>query len=183
MMVGCAAAALAPVLEQARKEPGTLLYAVCRSTDDPQVFWTTEIYADQAALTAHRTTEVHAAAEPVLTEVIAGGRRHHRRDRHDERPGRINGTYAPGACERPLPTVTTDQPSTPHTFSLPTLARSRVLLKDCAPRTERLVPDRTDCQRHSRRVAPSSQQKWSFPQMLWMRLSRQLTVAMAIPTA
>ena len=41
-------AALEPLLEQARKEPGTLLYAVHRSADDPQVFWTTEIYADDA---------------------------------------------------------------------------------------------------------------------------------------
>jgi quinol monooxygenase YgiN len=64
-------AALAPVLEQAQKEPGTLLYAVHRSADDPQVFWTTEIYADEAAFAAHRATEVHAAAEPVFTELIA----------------------------------------------------------------------------------------------------------------
>ena len=41
-------AALAPLLEQAEKEPGTLLYAVHRSKDDPQVFWTTEVYADDA---------------------------------------------------------------------------------------------------------------------------------------
>jgi (4S)-4-hydroxy-5-phosphonooxypentane-2,3-dione isomerase len=65
-------AALAPLLEQARKESGTLLYAVHRSTDDPDMFWTTEVYADDAALAAHRATEVHAAAAPVLTELIAG---------------------------------------------------------------------------------------------------------------
>jgi (4S)-4-hydroxy-5-phosphonooxypentane-2,3-dione isomerase len=64
-------AAFAPLLEQARKEPGTLLYAVNRSKDDPQVFWTTEIYADDAALAAHRSSEVHAAATPVFTELIA----------------------------------------------------------------------------------------------------------------
>ena len=39
-------AAFAPLLEQAVKEPGTLLYAVHRSKDDPRVFWTTEVYAD-----------------------------------------------------------------------------------------------------------------------------------------
>ena len=44
------------LLEQARKEPGTLLHAVHRSADDPEVFW---------------TTEVHAAAEPVFTDLIA----------------------------------------------------------------------------------------------------------------
>jgi quinol monooxygenase YgiN len=64
-------AALAPLLEQARKEPGTLLYAVHRSANDPEVFWTTEIYADEAAFAAHRATEVHAAAEPMFTELIA----------------------------------------------------------------------------------------------------------------
>jgi quinol monooxygenase YgiN len=31
-------ATFAPLLEQARKEPGTLLYALHRSKDDPQVF-------------------------------------------------------------------------------------------------------------------------------------------------
>ena len=59
------------LLEQARKEPGTLLYAVHRSADDPQVFWTTAIYADDAAFAAHRATEVHAAAGPVFTDLIA----------------------------------------------------------------------------------------------------------------
>jgi (4S)-4-hydroxy-5-phosphonooxypentane-2,3-dione isomerase len=65
-------AAFAPLLEQARKEPGTLLYAVHRSKDDPRVFFTTEIYADEAAFAAHRASEVHAAAAPVFTELIAG---------------------------------------------------------------------------------------------------------------
>ena len=55
-------ATFAPLLEQARKEPGTLLYAIHRSKDDPDVFWTTEIYADDAAFAAHSASEVHAAA-------------------------------------------------------------------------------------------------------------------------
>lgn len=65
-------AACAPLLEQARKEPGTLLYAIHRSRDDPNMFWTTEIYADDAAFAAHGASEVHAAAAPVFTELIAG---------------------------------------------------------------------------------------------------------------
>jgi (4S)-4-hydroxy-5-phosphonooxypentane-2,3-dione isomerase len=65
-------AAFAPLLEQARKEPGTLLYAIHRSKDDPDVFWTTEIYADDAAFAAHGASSVHAAAAPVFTELIAG---------------------------------------------------------------------------------------------------------------
>ncbi len=63
--------AFAALLEQARKEPGTLLYAVHRSKDDPHVFWTTEIYADDAAFAAHGASDVHAAAAPVFTELIA----------------------------------------------------------------------------------------------------------------
>jgi (4S)-4-hydroxy-5-phosphonooxypentane-2,3-dione isomerase len=64
-------AAFAPLLEQAEKEPGTLLYAVHRSKDDPHVFWTTEVYADDDAFAAHGASDVHAAASPVLTELIA----------------------------------------------------------------------------------------------------------------
>ena len=64
-------AAFAPLLEQAKKEPGTLLYAVHRSKDDPRVFWTTEVYADDAAFAAHSASEVHAAATPLFTELIA----------------------------------------------------------------------------------------------------------------
>ena len=63
-------AAFAPLLEQARKEPGTLLYAIHRSRDDPHVFWTTEIYADEAAFAAHGASDVHTAAGPVFTELI-----------------------------------------------------------------------------------------------------------------
>jgi (4S)-4-hydroxy-5-phosphonooxypentane-2,3-dione isomerase len=65
-------AALAPLLAQARTEPGTLLYAIHRSKDDPNVFWTTEIYADDAAFALHRATDVHAGAAPVFADLIAG---------------------------------------------------------------------------------------------------------------
>lgn len=51
-------AAFAPLLEQAGREPGTLL------------FWTAEVYADGAALAAHGASEVHADATPVFLEVI-----------------------------------------------------------------------------------------------------------------
>ncbi len=64
-------AAFAALLEQAEKEPGTLLYAVHRATEDPNVFWTTEVYADDAAFAAHGASDVHAAAAPVFTELIA----------------------------------------------------------------------------------------------------------------
>ena len=64
-------AAFARLLEQAEREPGTLLYAVNRSNDDPHVFWTTEVYADDAAFAAHRASDAHAAATPVFSELIA----------------------------------------------------------------------------------------------------------------
>ena len=64
-------AAFAPLLEQAKKEPGTLLYAVYRSKGDPHVFWTTEVYADDDAFAAHSTSGVQAAASEVFTDLIA----------------------------------------------------------------------------------------------------------------
>ena len=64
-------AAFAPLLEQAEKEPGTLLNAVHRSKDDPHVFWTTEVYAGDDAFAAHGASDVHAAASAVFTELIA----------------------------------------------------------------------------------------------------------------
>jgi (4S)-4-hydroxy-5-phosphonooxypentane-2,3-dione isomerase len=36
-------AAFAPLLDQAEGELGRLLYVVCRSKDDPNVFWTSEV--------------------------------------------------------------------------------------------------------------------------------------------
>ncbi len=64
-------AAFAPLLEQVDKEPGTLLYLVQQSKDDRHLFWTSELYADEAAFELHGSTEAHAAATPMFTEVIA----------------------------------------------------------------------------------------------------------------
>ena len=64
-------AAFESLLEQAKEEAGTLLYALHRSKGDPHMFWTTEVYADDAAFAAHSASEVHAAASPVFTELIA----------------------------------------------------------------------------------------------------------------
>lgn len=64
-------AAFQRLLEQAEEEPGTLLYPLQRSKHDPHVFWTSELYADEAAFELHGSSEVHAAATPVFTEVIA----------------------------------------------------------------------------------------------------------------
>ncbi len=64
-------AAFRPVLDQAGSEPGTLLYALHRATDDPNLFWVCELYADQGAFEAHSGSETMAAATPVLSELIA----------------------------------------------------------------------------------------------------------------
>jgi quinol monooxygenase YgiN len=64
-------ATFASLLEQAEREPGTLIYAVNRSNDDPHVFFTLEVYADDAALAAHTSSQVHAAAATAFTELIA----------------------------------------------------------------------------------------------------------------
>src|SRR5215218_9420953 len=62
--------ALAPLLEQVEKEPETLLYLVQRSTEDPHLFWTSELYADEEAFELHGSSEAHAAATPAFTDVI-----------------------------------------------------------------------------------------------------------------
>lgn len=63
-------AAFAPLVQQVQREPGTLLYVVQRSEEDPDLFWTSEIYADPAAFAAHSTSTVHAAATPVFVDLI-----------------------------------------------------------------------------------------------------------------
>jgi (4S)-4-hydroxy-5-phosphonooxypentane-2,3-dione isomerase len=64
-------AAFRPVFEQAEKEPGTLLYALHRSKDDPDLFWVSELYADDDAFAAHSGSDAMAAATPALGELIA----------------------------------------------------------------------------------------------------------------
>ena len=64
-------AAFGVLLEQAESEPGTLFYAVIRSTDDPHLFWVYELYTDGDAFAAHSGSDAMAAAGPVLGELIA----------------------------------------------------------------------------------------------------------------
>jgi autoinducer 2-degrading protein len=64
-------AAFRPVFEQVDKEPGTLLYVLHRSKDDPDLFWVCELYADDDAFAAHRGSDAMAAATPTLGELIA----------------------------------------------------------------------------------------------------------------
>jgi (4S)-4-hydroxy-5-phosphonooxypentane-2,3-dione isomerase len=72
-------AAFQPLLEQVENEPGTLLYVVSRSKDDPDVLWANELYADDDAFAAHSGSAAMAKAGPTLgpliteSELIIGG--------------------------------------------------------------------------------------------------------------
>jgi (4S)-4-hydroxy-5-phosphonooxypentane-2,3-dione isomerase len=64
-------AAFRPVFEAAEREPGTLVYALNRSNDDPELFWVCELYADDAAFAVHRDSDAMASATSALGELIA----------------------------------------------------------------------------------------------------------------
>jgi autoinducer 2-degrading protein len=64
-------AAFAPIIDQVRNEPGTLLYVMNRAKDNPDVFWFAELYADDAAFAAHGASEAMANAMPTLGPLIA----------------------------------------------------------------------------------------------------------------
>ena len=64
-------AAFEPLIDQVRNEPGTLLYIMNRAKDDPNVFWFSELYADEDAFAAHGASDAMAEAMPVLGPLIA----------------------------------------------------------------------------------------------------------------
>ncbi len=63
--------ALAPLLDQADAEPGTLVYAMNRSSKEPDLLFFYEVYADRDAFHTHARSETMAAAGPVLAELVA----------------------------------------------------------------------------------------------------------------
>jgi quinol monooxygenase YgiN len=64
-------AALQPVFEQADGEPGTLVFGLHRSKDDRDLFWFTELYADDDAFSFHTSSEVAAAVLAGLEDLVA----------------------------------------------------------------------------------------------------------------
>ena len=64
-------AAFEPLLEQVRKEPGTLLYVMNRAKDNPDMFWFAELYSDDEAFAAHGSSDAMAQAMPTLGPLIA----------------------------------------------------------------------------------------------------------------
>jgi quinol monooxygenase YgiN len=65
-------AAVRPLFDQVRNEPGTLLYVMNRAKDDPNVFWFSELYADDDAFAAHGASDAMAKVGPTLGPLIAG---------------------------------------------------------------------------------------------------------------
>jgi autoinducer 2-degrading protein len=55
----------------AANEPGTEHYVMHRSNRDPSIFYVTEIYADQAALDAHSSSDAFAGLVGKLGDYIA----------------------------------------------------------------------------------------------------------------
>ena len=64
-------AAFGPIFEQVGKEPGTVLYVMSRAKDDPDVFWFSEVYADNDAFAAHGSSDAIANAAPSFSGLIA----------------------------------------------------------------------------------------------------------------
>ncbi len=64
-------AAIESLVEQVEKEPGTELSALGRSRDDPNLFWTSELYTDDDAFAAHAESTAMRALAPTLEELIA----------------------------------------------------------------------------------------------------------------
>jgi quinol monooxygenase YgiN len=63
--------ALRPMFEEVKKEPGTLLYLMHVSQNEPDAVWFYERYADAAAFEVHRTSATHDAVLAALKPLIA----------------------------------------------------------------------------------------------------------------
>jgi quinol monooxygenase YgiN len=59
------------IFRQVEAESGTLVYALNRSAENPDRFWFYELYTDEAAFDAHRSSEVMAKAGAVLGGLVA----------------------------------------------------------------------------------------------------------------
>jgi (4S)-4-hydroxy-5-phosphonooxypentane-2,3-dione isomerase len=64
-------AALAGVFRQIEDEPGTEIYLLNRSAQDPDVFFSYEVFRSKADFDAHCATDTVRALRPVLAELIA----------------------------------------------------------------------------------------------------------------
>jgi quinol monooxygenase YgiN len=65
-------AGLAEIVECIADEEGTEVYAFHTDDDDPDAVWSYEVFADAAALAAHRANPAVAAFDDRLTPLLAG---------------------------------------------------------------------------------------------------------------
>lgn len=65
-------AAMAPIWEQVKTEPGTLNYGLFTSDNEPDAVRFFELYADQAALDAHMSSDAMKALFSDLAQFAAG---------------------------------------------------------------------------------------------------------------
>ncbi|MEV8548032.1 antibiotic biosynthesis monooxygenase family protein [Streptomyces sp. NPDC051572] len=73
-------AALQPMFAQVEKEPGTLLYLMHISTEEPDVVWMYERFADEAAFEAHAVSPIHSEVTKWLHELCLPGTEAYRVD-------------------------------------------------------------------------------------------------------
>jgi (4S)-4-hydroxy-5-phosphonooxypentane-2,3-dione isomerase len=64
---------LRELVAAAADEPGTLVYVMHEAADDPDVVVSYELFADEAALAAHRDSALVASVMPRLNALIAEG--------------------------------------------------------------------------------------------------------------
>jgi quinol monooxygenase YgiN len=64
-------AAFQAMFDAVASEPGTEIYVMNRSKEDPNVFWFYELYADGAALGVHGTSDAMQKAAPAFGPLIA----------------------------------------------------------------------------------------------------------------
>lgn len=62
--------ALRPMFEEVKKEPGTLLYLMHLSKNEPDALWFYERYVDEAAFEVHRTSATHDAVLEALKPLV-----------------------------------------------------------------------------------------------------------------
>jgi quinol monooxygenase YgiN len=58
--------------EHVAKEDGTEHYVLHRNNTDPNVFYVTEVYSDQAAYETHTSGAALAALGPALADIVEG---------------------------------------------------------------------------------------------------------------
>lgn len=67
------AALLADLVDAVRTEPGNIVFDAYRKTEDPDVFFVYEVYADRAAFDAHLASEHSAIFNSKLGPLVEGG--------------------------------------------------------------------------------------------------------------